>query len=90
MTSALDTPRLIALDQRIDLGQNRQRLYKGAVITEEGVVDFLRAAGVREADGAEMLTPPLWPATDDGEGLQPPVTQHAALAPPLPHGKDEL
>ena len=48
--SALDTPKLVFLDQRKDKSENRQVAYPGE-ITEEAVVDFLKGLGMLLADG---------------------------------------
>jgi len=54
VNSVLDTPRLVFLDQRLDkTSENRQRVYKSA-ITEEGVFEFLRDAGLEEAEDGQL------------------------------------
>jgi len=58
VNSALDTPRLVFLDQRIALegdSASRQKVYKAAAITEEGVHNFLLAEGLRPRDEAAPL-----------------------------------
>ena len=49
VNSVLDTPRLVFLDQRVTGTANRQRVYKGE-ISEEGVIAFLREAGLTALD----------------------------------------
>ena len=63
--SALDTPRLVFLDQRIAIdgagaggAASRQKLYKESAITEEGVVSFLLAEGLRLADATANADAP--------------------------------
>ena len=58
VNSALDTPRLVFLDQRIALegdSASRQKVYKAAAITEEGVHNFLLAESLRPRDEAAPL-----------------------------------
>lgn len=53
VNSVLDTPRLVFLDQRLAKSENRQHVYKSA-ITEEGVFEFLRDAGLEEAEDGQL------------------------------------